>query len=284
MATLTISTIWRLNTLMKKTYLVNSPILMFTLLMGICHTSIAAALTFTSIPSNPVLISETDGPFNGTVNYTPLKDVTSAKLTIFLSDDPSSFFSPPPPASPVIDSPREWASLTSVTDGGLEAIIGASVDVEVDPQLFVAPHPTPDVATAAGIENPGVPPESPVLPTTAPYFNLDVTNLIQNSNSGAINFTLAALSLYPTIQPSTQAHDLILADAATLGITLPPNVPFPVNEDFFFNQAQLTVEGVVIPTPSAIGLMAFGLFGMLFINRIKSDSCSSETGSAVIST
>ncbi len=226
----------------------------------------AASLTFSSTPVSE-LISENSGTFNSKVNYNPSSwdpnNVTSAILRIFLSDDVSSIF------APNIDAPREWASLTSVTDGA-QAVCCLLSNVEVDPQLFDGSvHGVTEAAAAAtaGIENPSV------LPSMLPYFDLDVTSLIMLSNSGMLNFSLEALDLYGDVLPGTSTHDLILAEAASLGLNLPDNVPFPVIEDFIFNQAELTVEFDqinAIPAPPAIFLIGIGgLLGLVFNRKRK---------------
>lgn len=250
---------------MKNKYLCNIPVLLFAFLVNFNNAAVAASLTFSSTPVSEI-ISETSDPFSSKVNYDPSSwdpiNVTSASLRIFLSDDVSRIF------APNIDAPREWASLTSVTDGA-ESVNGLPNDVEVDPQLFDGSvHGTAeaDAAAAAGIENPSE------LPSIFPYFDLDVTSLIQLSNSGMLNFSLEALNLYDDVLPGTSTHDLILAEAFALNVPVPPDRAFPVFEDFIFNQAELTVEfdqTSAVPAPSAFFLIGIGGLSGLLFNRKK---------------
>lgn len=250
---------------MNNQYLINSRLVLFGLLLSINNIAIATTLTFSSVPVSPILISETTGAFNGTVNYNPGSfdptSVSAATLSIFLSDDVSAVF------TPNIDAPREFASLTSVSDGAL-AVGALPANVEVDPQLFNSPSPSNNTAAAdAGIEDPSVP------PTTSPYFDIDVTNLIQNSTSGILAFSLQALSLFPDIFPEISpgvpnpAFPLIVGEALAVDPTFPTPPFFPVFEDFFFNQAQLTVQAQAIPAPPVIWLMVCGILGLLFSKR-----------------
>ncbi len=246
---------------MKNKNLCNIPVFLFMLLVSINNTVAAASLTFSSTPTSEV-ISEGSGVFNSSVNYNPSSwdpgNVTSASLKIFLADDVSTVF------TPNIDAPREWASLTSVTDGGLEAIIGGPINSEVDPQLFDNTHTGNVEAAEAGIEDPSV------SPSLLPYFSLNVTSLIQNSNSGTLNFSLMALDLYSAVLPGTAAHNLILADAASLGLDLPTDLPFPVFEDFIFNQAELSVDfDQAVTAPPAVLLIGSGLLGLLVTRKKK---------------
>jgi hypothetical protein len=246
---------------MKNKNLCNIPVFLFILLVSTMNTATASTLTFSSALTSDV-ITEDSGVFNSSVNYSASSwdpnNVTSASLKIFLSDDVSTVF------TPNIDAPREWASLTSVSDGGLEAINNGPIDVEVDSQLFDSSHPGFAAAAAAGIEDPSV------LPSLLPYFALDVTNLIQNSNSGTLNFSLMALDLYSAVLPGTEAHDLILADAASLGLILPPNLDFPTFEDFIFTQAELSVDfDQAVTAPPAVLLIGSGLLGLLVTRKKK---------------
>ncbi len=229
------------------------PISAFLFVLFITANNIANAASFMfSSPLTNQTISEDSGTFNGSVNYNPANwnpnNVTSASLKIFLSDDISATF------GSVIDSPREWARLASVSDGSIVQN-GLNLDVEVDPHLFGSNHPGFDIAAAAGIEDPNVP------PSTAGYFDFDVTNLIKNSNSGILGFSLVALALYDDVLPTDPAYQLILDDAAASGFPFPFDPLFiPVFEDFIFNQAELTVQ---VTAPPAFFLIGVGLLGLI---------------------
>lgn len=236
-------------------------ILLAVLLIGFNGTSIAATMNFNLTPASSVLISEDSGIFTGKVNYSISNpaDITSATLSIVLSDDSSSFFPLGAPGT-VIDAPREIARLTSVRDGTTS--IFPFAEAEVDPHFFGPQHPTHLTARTAGIEEPSV------APSDASYFNLDVTDLIKNSNSGMLEFSLIAPDLFEDILPGTLTYNLIVGDAAGFGILLPPNVPLPVHEDFLFKSAQLNVA--VVPIPAAIWLFGSSLLGLqLLFSRRK---------------
>lgn len=246
---------------MKIKLISSIPVISVALLMSISNST-TAGVVFSTLPTT--VISEDSGPFSGSINYTPFSPntVTSATLKIFLSDDVSSTF-----PDGVIDAPRETARLTSVTDGSLAAA-GLPADVEVDPQPFdptVAGVTLSGVATDAGIENPSV------LPSTSPYFNLDVTDLINDSNSGTIDFTLEAPDLFSDILSETSpgvpnpVFLLIFGEALLQdpNFVLPPTIP--VFEDFLFSRAELDVQ--LIPIPTAIWLFGSCIFGLLAVRR-----------------
>jgi hypothetical protein len=255
---------------MKSKYLsrIPAPVLLLTSLMSINSAAISAPITFSTLPTT--VISETSGPFNDSINYTPINSppdiLNSATLKIYLSDDVSSTF----PGS-VIDAPREWASLTSVTDGTM-ALASLPADEEVDPQLFdPSEHGVvlSGVAADAGIENPSV------LPSTSPYFNIDVTDLIKDSNSGTLDFSLEALDLYSEISRETSPgvlnpiYALIFADALLVDpdLVLPDTIP--VFEDFLFSRAELELDVTAVPIPAAIWLFGSSIFSLLVIRRKK---------------
>ncbi|MGR9114453.1 MAG: PEP-CTERM sorting domain-containing protein [Gammaproteobacteria bacterium] len=236
----------------------------------ISHQASAATQTFNFTPSASELVSENDSaPFTASVDYSGQSwqpgRVTSATLTLFLSDDVSSTF------LPNIDAPREWAQLMSVS-AGASALSAADLPaaVEVDPQPFQADDPLVaaaatqlgtdpavlvSIAANAGIENPAV------LPSTSGYFDVDVTSLLNNSNSGLLEFSLIALALYSDITDATNPEALNFINAVNQSSI----DSFPVNEDFLFDQAQLTVE--FVPEPSLIWLLSIGLVGMSTISR-----------------
>jgi|GEM_PF-6932512 len=224
------------------------------LLVGFNGVAVASTMNFNLTPASSVLIEENAGAFNGKVNYSISNpaDIISATLSIVLSDDVSTFF-----PGGVIDAPREVARLTRVQDGSTS--IFPFADAEVDPHLFGPQHPTHLQAASAGIEEPTI------APSDASYFNLNVTDLVRNSNSGMLQFSLIAPDLYETILPGTLTYNLIVGDAAGFGILLPPNVPLPVHEDFLFKSAQLKVT--VVPIPAAIWLFGSSILGLLFVRR-----------------
>jgi hypothetical protein len=240
------------------------PVLSVALLLSFSNSTIAEPLTFSTLPTT--LVSETTGPYSDSINYTPFSPntLTSATLKIFLSDDVSSFF-----PGGVIDAPREIARLTSVTDGS-SALSGLPADQEVDPQSFDPSIHGVDlsaIATAAGVENPSV------LPSTAPYFNLDVTDLINDSNSGTLSFSLSAPDLFADILPETPSglpnpvFQLIFAEALLFDPNFVAPPVFTVTEDFLFSRAELEV--VIVPIPAAIWLFGSSIIGLLYVGRNK---------------
>ncbi len=245
-----------------------TPMLLLVLLISTNSSTIAAPVTFTSLPST--VISENSGPFNGSINYTPFNSppnsVNSATLKIFLSDDASNTF-----PGDVIDAPREFARLTSVTDGTMSAS-NLPADVEVDPQPFdpnVAGVSLSQVAADSGIENPSV------LPSTTAYFNFDVTDLIRDSNSGTLNFSLEAPDLFSDISSTTSTGApnpvfLLIFGSALLedpDFVLPDTIP--VFEDFLYSRAELMVDVTSVPIPAAIWLFGSSIFGLLTFRRNK---------------
>ena len=248
---------------------------LFTSLTSIALLAVSGAATATSItidtPATSFLVTEAHAPtgvaattFNGSVNYTPglwaLGGVSSAVLTLFLKDDVSSNL------SPFIDAPREWAQLTSVTDGA-KSLLGLPGSVEVDLQPFTAGQvigghtvtaQEAALAASVGAEN-----LFNHIPTLGSYFNLDVSSLLNASNSGALNFSLGIDAKYPDIPPTNPDGTVNIAYAAIAALTggVPAGQPIYMIEDYIFDHAQLTVT--YVPEPSVILLIGSGLMGLI---------------------
>lgn len=234
--------------------------------------------TFTTAPTH-FLVSQNQPPiqaessFNGSLAYTQglwtSGQVKSATFRVYLSDDLSDVF------FPNFDAPVEFAQLVSVTDGSL-SVTGLPVEVAVYPSSFGAIGAIPiGVATAAGIESPTVLPSN----SGAFYFDLDVTELLNNSNTGALKFSLIAPDKFPNISKAANpvAHDLITRHIEATNLHQDhPNAPFEIidpywlTEDYIFEFAELTViygDSVApanIPTLSewSMILLMFSLAGL----------------------
>lgn len=209
----------------------------FALSLGVAGIVNASSYTFSD--SSSALVSELDTTsFTSSIDYSALdSSITSAILTINLSDDSSSTF---PNA---VDLPLEMAQLTSATgslgSAGNSATPLASAEVDGNSGtinetiLFTNFSYTGDIS-------------SPTLGTISPYFNYDVTNLLSGT-SGSLSFTLDAL-------------DTISNFPALLGGGL-------YIEDFNYESAVLSIETSAVPVPSAIWLMASGLLGLFGNSR-----------------
>lgn len=204
---------------------------------------------FKTTPTS-IFISQFDNtPFNSTLTYprnlwAPGK-VTSAKFKVYLSDDLSTNF------PPSFDAPVEFSQLVSVTDGGSSAT-GLPLEAEVFPSAFDPGFGALPITTAmrVGIES------ATILPSAsgALYFNLDVTALLNSSNTGSLNFSLLAPDKFKDIYSTDPdplyalAYGLItqaISDAnnGNLGPTGPYSTedPYLVIEDYIYHYAELTV-------------------------------------------
>lgn len=219
------------------------------------------------------LITENSGTYTGSINYTPLwspGSVTSATLTLFLSDDISTTLQ----GFNAIDIPREWAHVTNISDGASSMGPQAAVEVEQTNPLFDSANSFPFKTTFSGSD--GF--ESPLTsyPITGPAlvnavlglgliqpsitgYSFDVTSLMNGfAPSGNLSFDLEALNLYD----SASLPFVFVAAAAIFGFNTA--LPQTTYEDFIFTGAQLTISAV--PEPSMFMLLILGLFSM-FMSR-----------------
>jgi len=248
---------------------------LFSILLFIFSINIAHATPFTySTGTLNRYASETNGDQHISLGYTPIVntvDISSAILTVYLKDDLTTVFTPSN-----IDAPREFARLHNVKDGSLTA--SADLTTEVDPHLFSSNDPnviaaataltalgvsSTDLATnaaSAGIENPSV------VPSTAGYFNLDVTSLIKGSNSGMLEFDLMARNFYSDISSTDPVYALIVAAAQSVNPNYSAPNSFPVFEDFIIDSARLTIN---VPEPSINILLMLGMLVMMKSYKLR---------------
>ncbi|MEY3760147.1 MAG: hypothetical protein RIR39_1638 [Pseudomonadota bacterium] len=252
------------------------------LMAGSAAASASTTNTFTSTNSAQVLVTELAG-YNGSINYTKANsdsslhgNILSAFLTFNLQDDKSANI------STAIDMPREWAKLTSVADGihslsslpgSVEieshpltgAIINAGLMIQGKPQLSDANATiAANYANSIGAEN-FLAADS--VPTPADYFiNMDVTNLLKDSNSGVLNFGLAVDAKYADIAYSTNPASQFQAIKAFMGAAL-PNSTILMNEDYYLNHATLNVTYAPVPVPAAVWLFGSALAGLIGFRR-----------------
>jgi len=250
-------------------------VLVFTLsMLNISIAMASTTYTFNGAVTSD-LITENSGTYTNSINYTPLwspGSVTSATLTLFLSDDVSTTLK----GFNAIDIPREWAHVTDIRDGALSMGGQAAIEVESTNLLFdplnAAPFNT-IFSGSNGFESPIA--SSPisvaalvnaslgiglVTPSTAGY-SFDVTSLMNGlSPSGNLSFDLEALNLYdPAALPPA-----FVAAAAIFGFSTA--LVQTTYEDFIFHGAQLTVSAV--PEPSMYMLLILGLFSMLMTRKL----------------
>ncbi|MBX3617926.1 PEP-CTERM sorting domain-containing protein [Nitrosomonas sp.] len=230
--------------------------------------------TFNSAATSD-LITENSGIYNSSIGYTPLWSpgtVTSAKLTLFLSDDISTTLK----GFGAIDIPREWAQVTNISDGAFNTGSYAPVEVEQTNPLFdtanvfpfnstfpgsdgfespLTSNPITDIALIAAAAGIGL-----LAPSVAAY-DFDITALMNNAGlSGNLSFDLMALNLYDpaSLPPAFVAAAAIFGFDTALAQT--------TYEDFLFTGAQLTVSAV--PEPSMYLLLILGLCGMLMSKKL----------------
>lgn len=237
----------------------------------------AATVTFSSAPSS-TLITEQSGLFSGSISYTPTWDpgsVTSAKLSLVLSDDVSSTLS----GFSAIDIPKEFARISNIRDGFTSLGTQSTAEVEQTGSLFdpthIFPFDTPFPGND-GFENPLTGPVTTVsilnalngigviTPSLANYFDIDVVSLIDTPTaSGLLNFDLIAVNAFNPVN----LPQAFLAAVAPFGFD--PLSPQTIIEDFIFDHAELVVtfDSASVSTPSIILLMLAGLLGMLSIRK-----------------
>jgi len=242
--------------------------------MSINTAFASVGYTFSSAATSD-LITENSGTYSGSIGYTPLWSpgtVTSATLTLFLSDDISTTLK----GFGAIDIPREWAQVTNVSDGAFNAGLYAPVEVEQTNPLFDTANAFPFNSTFSGSDGFESPLTSNpitaaaliaaasgiglVEPSVAAY-TFDVTALMNNAGlSGNLSFDLVALNLYdPASLPPA-----FVAAAAIFGFSTA--LVQSTYEDFLFTGAQLTVSAV--PEPSMYVLLILGLFSMLMSRKL----------------
>jgi hypothetical protein len=261
----------------------------FALLAGSAAAS-ASSQTFNLTPATAFLVTEANAAagvtatsYNGSINYTTglwaAGGVSSAILTLNLQDDTSTNAGPT-----LIDIPREWAKLTSVSDGS-QSLSTLPALQEVDSHLITGAQingaliaqgkptlSTTDANIAAarvgilGLENVlGVP------PSTSGYFNLDVSSLLNASNSGVLNFGMGVDSKYADIPYSTSPLSDYQFVNQALGGVLPPVAIWTI-EDYLFKSATLTVTyapvvPAAVPVPGAVWLFGSALAGLIGFRR-----------------
>ncbi len=209
------------------------------LALSVGLTGLANASSFTFSDSSSATISELDtSSFTSSIDYSALDNsITSAILTINLSDDRSSTF------QNTVDLPLEIAQLTSVTgslgSAGNSASPLASAEVDGNSGtinetiLFMEINYSGDIS-------------SPTLGTISPYFNYDVTNLL-GGTSGSLSFTLDALD-------TISNFPLLLGGGLYI-------------EDFNYESAVLSIETSPVPVPATIWLMGSSLLGLFGYSR-----------------
>ena len=221
------------------------------LLMGSAN---ATTFTFTDTPLKKILITEAGvtpipgpgfdgivaptGPLTRTIDYTPLRTITSAILTVQLSDDTSTT-----QGVGFVDIPSEVVQMNSVTGTGTITPPPATQAADdVDGNSTTVPAITPtlylDVAT--------LPPPG----TISDYFMIDVASILSLSG-GSLSFELEALNFYDAIP------------------ILPGFPGGPYVEDAIYNGATLTIEGTEVPVPPSLLLLGTALFGFIGFFRNK---------------
>lgn len=216
------------------------------MVLGFAGVANATSFTFDDAPASSTLVSELDATsFSSSVDYAGLDGaISSAVLTVFLSDDSSSTFGPT-----YVDTPIENVRLSSVT-GSLGAVSPGLV-AEVDGNSGVAAGITADVSGAQEFPvGSGAP--TPAPGTIGSYFNIDVTALL-GGTSGTLSFILDVLDT------RTSFPDVTLPG----GQVVPGGIYL---EDFNYEGAQLSIV-TAVPVPAAAWLLASGLIGLLGFSR-----------------
>jgi hypothetical protein len=260
---------------MKRLFKIFSIAIISSAVLGFNTAIASTTYTFNSAATSD-LITENSGTYSGSIGYTPLWSpgtVTSATLTLFLSDDISTTLK----GFGAIDIPREWAQVTNVNDGAFNTGSYAAVEVEQTNPLFDTANSFPFNTTFSGSDGFESPLTSNPIseaaliaaaasgigllaPSVAAY-SFDVTALMNNAGlSGNLSFDLMALNLYdPASLPPA-----FLAAAAIFGFNTA--LVQTTYEDFLFTSAQLTVSAV--PEPSMFMLLILGIFSLLISRKL----------------
>lgn len=259
---------------MKKIFKIVTAAVFLSSVLGTGNAMASTTYTFSGAAASD-LITENSGTYTGSINYTPLWSpgtVTSATLTLFLSDDISTTLK----GYGAIDIPREWAQVANVSDGAFNTGSYSPVEVEQTNPLFDTANVFPFNSTFSGSDGFESPLTSNpiteaalvaatlgiglVEPSVAAY-NFDVTALMNNAGlSGNLSFDLMALNLYdPASMPIA-----FVAAAAIFGFDTA--LVQTTYEDFLFSGAQLTVSAV--PEPSMYMLLILGIFSMLMSRKL----------------
>jgi len=164
-----------------------------------------------------------------------MNNVTSAILKVCLSDDLSTNFRI---ANGYhmnsFDAPREWANISNIQ------YASASTPPEIV-EVYLNPIPLPDSgAAAAGIENPDTTPSA-----SERCYDVNVTTMLDSSNSGTLSFDLTVDARYSEIPSSMPIWGII--DAAS---PKPIDDPVHVWEDYVYDSAELIVTyDTALPAP-----------------------------------
>ena len=239
------------------------------------NTAFASVSYMFSSAATSDLITENSGTYTDSISYTPLwspGSVTSATLTLFLSDDVSTTLK----GFNAIDIPREWAQVKNISDGAFSTGSQAPVEVEQTNPLFDTANSFPFNSTFSGSDGYESPLTSNpitgaaliqaalgvglVVPSVSGY-TFDVTALMNNAGlSGNLSFDLMALNLYDPsgLPPAFVAAAALFGFSTTLVQT--------TYEDFLFTGAQLTVSAV--PEPSMYMLLILGIFSMFMSRKL----------------
>jgi len=256
------------------------------LMAGSAAASASTTNTFNSTNSAQVLVTELAG-YNGSINYTKANsdtslhgNILSAYLNFNLSDDASSSL----PA--VVDTSREWAKFTTAFTDGSHSLTAPTGSLEVQ----ILPITGIDILNGQGISNPTTAQQiaatfaasrmtalgfenvlgNSSANSAANYWSLDVTSLLQASNSGTLGFGLGVDAKYadiPYYTPGTTNvnPDWTLVNTVLLGSV--PNSTIPLAEDYFLNHATLDVTYAPVPVPGAVWLFGSALAGLIGFRR-----------------
>lgn len=231
----------------------------------------ATTQTYTSTPPGLTLISELGNtsstpdpslypnpatyPFPVSINYpTGLwsNNVTSAKLRVYLADDLSTNF------QPNFDAPMEFAIIGDIKDGASST---PTTEVEVFPNPFIGPGSA--IATAAGLEEPNMLPSA-----SSQYYEIDVTSMLNSSNTGTLSFSLNITGHYPDIYKDIPANNplwlAITAAAQSIDSTYKPENPYHVWEDYVYEKAELIVT-YNSSTPGAVNVPTLSEWSMIIL-------------------